>query len=350
MTTPDASPLSPEVRRALQQHAAWWRREALLVARVPSAPLSDLWLPLVDGATASEDLEVRPEMLDLDRLAGEPLEPGDLGFDGDRIHAAAPYARIPWLEAILGCRIHATIKSGSMRAQSFVHDWSQWRGTAGWQESPWLAALVGLIERLVAGSNGRRAVTHTLMRGPVDLAEAVLGPELTAFSVLEHPRELRAFLEQVTEVFLGVLDAQMSQVPALAGGYVNPFGVWAPGRIVRTQCDASAILSARQYKEWFLPYDQRICAAVDWSIIHLHSGSLHTVDVLMEVERPQAIQVTLDPPPSGPPALELIPVFRRILQGKPLVVDGYLTEDEIQRLLDVLPHDGLYIAARTTPD
>ena len=76
-------------------------------------------------------------------------------------------------------------------------------------------------------------------------------------------------------------------------GYVNPFGIWAPGTVVRTQCDATAFLSAGHYAEWYLPYDERICEAVDYSIIHLHSCSLHTVDVLLEVERPHAIQVTL---------------------------------------------------------
>lgn len=337
-------------RALLTRHQAWWRRGALLVARVDSAPLGDLWLPLSDGTVASDDLDLIPEILDLNRLAGERRAPGPLCFEGDRVETRAPFVRVPWLEAILGCPIRATIRGGSMRAHGLVTSWDDWHGAAGWRDSPWLAALLELTEHLVARSGGRHAVTHTLMRGPVDLAEAVLGPELLALSLYDHPSHLRRFLDEVTDVFIGVLEEQMRRVPAVDGGYVNPFGVWAPGRIVRTQCDASAILSPQQYRDWFLPHDVRICEAVDYSVIHLHSGSLHTVDVLMEVERPHAIQVSLDPPPSGPPVRELVPTFRRILEGKPLIVDGYLTEDEIRHLLGLLPHNGLYISARTTPD
>ena len=131
---------------------------------------------------------------------------------------------------------------------------------------------------------------------------------------------------------------------------MNPFGVWGPGRFVRTQCDASAILSPAQYRDWFLPYDQEISRTVEYSIIHLHSGSLHTVPALLAVERPRAIQVSLDPEPSGPPVERLLPVFRQVLAAKPLIVDGYLTEPQIDMLLRELPHEGLYIAARTAPD
>jgi len=333
----------------LAKHRAWWQRESLLVARVPTSPLGDLWIPLRDG-TAVSDMDLAPHALDPERLAGPPQEPGLLMCYGDRIQTRSAYARIPWVEAILGCRIRATIKSGSMRAHPFVRDWSQWRGTPPWRDSPWFELLTGQVDLLVKRSSGRYAVTHTLMRGPIDLAEAVLGPELLCLSLYEHPAELERFLDEVTDVFLGVLQAQMSRVPSLAGGYVNPFGVWSPGTMVRTQCDASTLLSPEQYRRWFLPYDRRICQAVDHSIMHLHSGSLHTVGVLLEVERPHAIQISLDPEPSGPPLESLLPVFRRILSAKPLIVDGHLTESQIGHLLDVLPHGGLYVSARQTPD
>ena len=77
---------------------------------------------------------------------------------------------------------------------------------------------------------------------------------------------------------------------------------------------------------------------------------MHTVPALLAVERPRAIQVALDPGPSGPPVERLLPVFRQVLAAKPLIVYGYLTEPQIDMLLRELPHEGLYIAARTAPD
>lgn len=335
-----------DVKALFARHEAWWRGEEMLVALVPYTPLGELWLPLKDGSLASHDIRVKPDVLDLDRLAGPPEEEGELECYGDRIRTRAPYSRVPWVEAILGCPIRATIQGGSMRTDSFVADWAAWESEEKHFHDDWFAALVSLTEMLVKRGGGRYAVVQTLMRGPSDLAEAVLGPELMCLSLYDHPQRLRRFLDEVTEVFIHVLRAQLERIPPIEGGYVNPFGVWAPGTVVRTQCDASSFLSPAQYAEWFLPYDIRICEAVDYSIIHLHSGSLHTVDVLLEVERPHAIQVSLDPEPSGPPVENLIPIFEKILAVKPLIVDGELSLAQVKHLQRQLPHGGLYISAR----
>jgi hypothetical protein len=310
--------------------------------------LGPLWLPLVGGSVATEDIDVLPEMLDLDRLAGRAREPAPLELNGDQIETEAPYVRVPWVEAILGVPIRATIQGGSMRTRASVGDWSEWKVRARPAGERWRARLMELTELLVARSSGRYAVVQTLMRGPSDLAEAVLGPELMSFSLVDHPRELRQFLDEVTDTFIAVLEEQLARIPPLRGGTVSPFGIWAPGTAVRTQCDATAFLSARHYAEWFLPYDVRICEAVDFSIIHLHSCSLHVVDALLGVERPHAIQVTLETGPNVPSLAELLPVFRQILAKKPLIIDGPLSTPEVRMLREELPAGGRCILARRT--
>jgi hypothetical protein len=332
----------------LQRHAEWWERKSTLVTFVEGEALGDLWLPLADGTAATSDLDVEPEILDLDRLAGEPLKPGHLELDGDLFRIAAPYSRVPWVEAILGTPIRATIQGGSMRTLAFVDDWSEWDRRPVKRDDAWFDALKLLTEMMVGRSGGRYAVVHTLMRGPSDLAEAVLGPRLMSLSMYDHPRELRRFLEEATEMFIDVLEQQAARIPAVDGGYVNPFGIWAPGAVVRTQCDATAFLSAKHYAEWFLPYDVKICEAVDHSIIHLHSCSLHTVDVLLEVERPHAVQVTLESEPSGPSLEAALATYRKILGVKPLILDGPLDREQVSWLLAELPLDGLCIIARAS--
>jgi hypothetical protein len=341
-----ATTLDPAGQTLLKRHADWWQRKGMLVARVQGAPLEPLWLPLADGTLAQDDMDLTPEMLDLDRLAGETLTPGPLGINGDLFETAAPFTRVPWVEAILGNPVRATIQGGSMRTSTIVREWPDWERRAVRRHEGWLAALARLTELLATRSGGRRAVVHTLMRGPSDLAEAVLGPELMCLSLFEHQAELRSFLEEATDTFLAILFEQLRRIPQVAGGYVNPFGIWAPGTVVRTQCDASVLLSPRHYGRWFLPYDERISAAVDYSIIHLHSCSLHVVDELLKVERPQAIQVTIETGPNVPTLAQLAPIFRRILTAKPLIADGPMTDDDVRLLQDALPPDGLCIIAR----
>lgn len=340
--------LDADAQALLKRHADWWQRKGALFSSALGAPLGDLWLPLADGTLATEDRTVRPEMLDLDRLAGPPRAPGPLETTGDRFHTRSPYARVPWVEAVLGTPIRATIQGGSMRTQAFIKSWAEWECQSTHHDGAWFDALLRLAELLVARSGGRYAVAQTLMRGPCDLAEAVLGPELLCFSMFDHPDALRRFLDEAVDKFIEILHAQLARIAPVAGGFISPFGLWAPGTVVRTQCDATAFLSADHYREWFLPYDVRICEAVDYSIIHLHSVSLHTVDALLSVERPHAIQVTLETSPPGPTLEEMVPTFRKILGVKPLLLEGPLTEEELSRLRDVLPNDGLAINARQT--
>ena len=318
----------------------------MLFAEVRSEPLGDLWLPLNDGTVATEDVAVRPGILDLARLTGPPLERGTLETEGDLFRVVQPFVRVPWVEALLGTPIRATIMGGSMRTEAFVESWDDWFGRPVSRDAEWMDLLVRMTEMLVERAACRRAVAPTLMRGPCDLAEAVLGPELMCLSMYDHPAQLRAFLKEATSTFIDSLDAQLAVIPTIAGGHVNQFGIWAPGTVVRTQCDASAILSPKHYADWYLPWDQRICEAFDFSIIHLHSVSLHTIEPLLSVDRPQAVQVTLETTPGAPTLDEMMPTFRRVLETKCLVVDGQLSADEVTRLQSSLPQGGLCIIAR----
>ena len=330
----------------LAKHAAWWRREATLVTRIQGAPLGDLWLPLADGTTADHDIDLTPDMLDVERLVGPARAPGPLETFGDLIATAAPYTRVPWLEAILGSPIRATIQGGSMRAHPFVQDWPAWEQRPRRIATEWLDLLLHMTQLHVARSSGRHAIVQTLLRGPSDLAEAVLGPELMSFAMVDHPQALHRFLDEVTDVFIEVLHAQLERIPLIKGGYVNPFGIWSPGTVVRTQCDASAFLSPKHYAQWYLPYDARISESVDYSVIHLHSVSLHTVDALLSVERPNVIQIIIETSANAPTLDAMIPIFRKILAVKPIIIEGPLTEYEVRRLLDELPLGGLCIIAR----
>jgi hypothetical protein len=342
----------------LARHADWWQRKGTLLTTIDGESLGDLWLPLAGGTLATDDVDLTPAMVDVERLingsnvalnpsaaSDHALAPDSLAIEGDLFCTEAPYVRVPWVEAILGAPIRATIQGGSMRAQAFIQDWGDW-DLARHKNEDWLALLLRLTELHVAHSRGRYAVTQTLMRGPSDLAEAVLGPTLMSLSMYDHPQALRGFLEEVTAVFIEVLHAQLAHIPPIRGGYVNPFGIWSPGTVVRTQCDASAFLSPQHYAAWYLPYDVRISKSVDYSVIHLHSCSLHTVDALLEGEYPHAIQVIVETAANAPTLDDMIPVFRKILSLKPLIVEGPLAEAEVERLLNKVPTDGLCIIAR----
>jgi len=330
----------------INRHRKWWEKQGILVKRSNSQPLGPLRLPLADGSLAEIDLELKPKMLDLDLLGGQQLSPGSLEIDQDFIQTRAPYGQLPWLEAILGGKVWASIESGGMRSIHSIIDWDQLDIENSLYNPEWLTLIKKLTTLLVQRSGGRFAVTAPTLRGPSDLAEALLGPELMIYTMFDHPEKLRGFLEVISERFILVLRELLEIIPRIYNGYVNPFGIWAPGTVVRTQCDATAFLSSKQYRDWFLPYDVKISEAFDYSIIHLHSCSLHVIDDLLMISKPMAIQITLEDEPKGPSLENLLPTFQRILESKPLLLEGKISEDQLSLLLENLPHAGLAINAR----
>jgi hypothetical protein len=328
------------------QHAAWWKREAHLIAFPCEPELARLWLPLADGTTATDDLDLTPEMLDLDRLA-EPQVDSELApMGGGLLPVRVPYVRVPWMEAIAGCPIRALVASGSMRTHAVLTRWDELSRLKDLRDDAWLYALLALVERTVKHCARKQPISHTLMRGPGDIAEAMLGAERLCLAVYDRGEELASLLAYATALFVEVWREQASRIPWVNGGTVNWYGIWAPGSTVRTQCDASALTSPKQYAEHLAPWDLHTAQVADYSIMHLHSGSLHVIDTLLATPLPTAIQVSLDPPPSAPPWQELLPIFARILAHKPLLIDGYLSKKEAHALQDRLRHGGLAIIAR----
>ena len=333
------------------KHAAWWEGRARLVSHPYEPALAALWLPLADGSIAESDIDLTPESLDLDRLAAPPPESLTTAVGGDLVPARLPYVRLPWLEAIAGCQIRALIQAGSMRTRPVLSSWEELATLPGRRNDGWLHALLDLVQRIVATTTEGEAVGHTLMRGPADIAEAMVGAERLCLAVYDQPEALSTLLAYTTELFEEAWREQAARIPRLDGGSVNWYGIWAPGTTVRTQCDASALTSPELYAARFAPWDLRTAQVAEYSIMHLHSGSLHVIDTLLEGPHPTALQVSLDPPPSAPHWRELLPTFSKMLDHKPLLVDGFLSTEEVDAIWEALPQNGLaVIGRRAQPD
>ncbi|MGC9358985.1 MAG: hypothetical protein ACP5G7_01245 [Anaerolineae bacterium] len=132
----------------LAQHAAWWEREAHLVAYPYEPELARLWLPLADGTTATDDLDLTPDMLDLERLTEPQLDSEIAPMGGGLLPVWAPYVRVPWMEAIAGCPIRALVASGSMRTHAILTNWDHLSCLQELRNDAWLDVLLALVERM----------------------------------------------------------------------------------------------------------------------------------------------------------------------------------------------------------
>ncbi|MDA8218459.1 MAG: hypothetical protein M0Z94_12670 [Dehalococcoidales bacterium] len=348
--------MQEDVTELLQRQRAFWHREKVdrpLVTIVRYKPLVHRRLPLADGTVSEGDIELRPEMVNPEtflNLEARRAEAGRLSLGGS-FSVRSAFQRIPWVEAIIGCPIWADQNSGSMWSEAFL-DGSAGDALAGWQgfhfseDNPWYRKLLDLTRLLVQRNDGSYLVGHTLMRGPIDLFRAAVGDAAMCLALYDTPDKAREMMAAAADVFVAVAKGQTALIPPFHGGYCSQFGIWGPGTVVRTQCDMSSIISAEMYRDLVLPYDVQICRQFDYSVIHLHSGFLHTVDALLEPEVPMAIEVALDTGSTPVTVRDLVPTFRKILARKPLLVEGRLTADEFALLMESLPPRGLFIAAQ----
>ena len=349
------------LEKLLERHAAFWARgpvdKPLLHVSSPrdmrTYQLEGISIPLADGTILSEqDAALTPDMidprliLDVDEFPhrSQDVPVGRPWTVDDLLVVRTALWKIPWLEAILGCQVVPKLDTGSMYSVPYLEGPEHLSKVPPPSGSPWLELLLEYIRLLEEDSRGAYQVVQCLQRGPIDLASAMLGHSEMCFAMYDRPAELRALNEFCAEAFITVAKALESNISLLNGGRCTAFGLWAPGTVVRTQCDVTSSVSADMYEEFFFPYDLEICRAFDYSVVHLHSGYLHTVDTFLKEELPTAIQVSLDTGSTRYTVHDLVPVFARILEEKPLLVQGHMMARELDEILERLPAKGLYVS------
>jgi hypothetical protein len=339
---------------ALERHKAFWNMEdvekpLLRVTRYSSGygerhpPMK---LPLADGTMASTDVfYLEPEMLSPEQFSPRDERPSAIpAMSGDLFPVRAPYTKVPWMEAILGCPIRVSLQSSSMWSEPVLgEDWYRHfkplKPSDGWRNK-----LLEFTDFLSSNSGGAYLVSNTLMRSPSDMVDAFIGEENLCMSIYQHPDELHELMMVCADVFIDTARAQLDRISLFHGGYCNLFGIWAPGSSIRTQDDASAFVSPAHYKEFMLPSQEHIASKFEYSTIHLHSNSLHVVDAAIN-STINAVQVSIDPQPYGPTVIDLLPTFVRMQEKKPILIEGPMMQSELDELLKTLSPRGLYVWA-----
>lgn len=337
---------SDTLEAALKRHAAFWVRgevdRPLIGAGAKGSyfPLRALrtMLSIEDGLITPEMIEVGPF---LDYIEGQFSNEGVLL--GDLFWSAYPWVAIPWMEAILGCPIRISKESDSLWSEPILTDWEQVADIRFSPQNEWLSKLLELTNALVENSKGRYPISQTLMRGPSDMMAALRGPERLCFDLYDYPDEVGRLAEICTDIWIEVNKMVLNLIPDFQGGYCSGLmQVWAPGQSVVFQEDASIFFAPTMYRKFLLPCDRRIAENFEYPMIHLHSAALHVVDDLLEVDPLGCIQVAFDP--SGPSIEQLIPIFAKILERKPLLVMGVrsdLRPSDVEQIVSSLPAAGL---------
>ncbi len=322
-----------EILRVIERHKAFWEMEEV------EKPLMSVgrYNPSEGRGVPEEKVYITPDTIDPQRyISSGPSS----AVSGDFMRGVGPPG-FCWMEAIMGCPILMSVSS--VWSEPCFSSWDDLENMGLSPDNPWLVKLLEITRLQADKAQGCHPIVQPLLRGPIDTAAAVLGDEQTCLAIYDYPNEFHRLLEICTDVLIKVAEARLALSPPFYDGYLSNYSIWAPGTVIRTQADNSALISPAMYRDFLLPCDERIFDSFDYPLIHLHSGGLHIVDVLLDAEKLRAIQVSLDYP-AGPPFAESLPILQSINKHKPLIVTGVLTEDELNQLLETLSPRGLCLS------
>lgn len=318
-------------RDIFQLHRNYWENLPSIVLRAKVDYTRDplrmqIYAGNIKGDYSAERLDIEKLVDDTKRAYQDRSV-----VNGDVFECVQLACVIPWMEAITGCRIYALGKGASMvanppdiepvkLAQHLRHLLDNL------EENAWFKKLINGYKGLAEVLGPKYPIAHTLMRGPGDMVGALLGHENLVWRMLK-PAENRDFLNELLDlcakIYTKAARMQLEQGREFEGGYVNEFGVWAPGLNVRTQEDEASLMSPKLYNEFLLPYHIQEVDDFDYSTFHMHTGYVMTVynwRGLSKRSNIKAFEVDLDP--SGPTVENLMETMIEINSEKPLVIDS----------------------------
>lgn len=329
----------------IARYRAFWNRDE--VAR-PLVGFSFIgWFPLGEfaacAAWGAADY-LTPEMVDPEAFLPDHLRMLREGeqVDDDLIRGACPaQVAVPWMHGIVGSRLR--ILPQNVLGEERRLSWGEVLAVRLDPDNPWFRRYLEFAGTLVRAANGRFPVSHSPESGPSDLHAVLRGHTDSILDLTDEPEKSAELLLRLAGMCRDVTEEIWKRLPLFHGGYFDAqYSLWAPAPIIRMQEDATAVYSPALYRRFVQPVDRMLAGHFASSFIHLHSTSMFLLDAFLEVGEIRCFEVNNDV--AGPPVKEMVPYFQRIqAAGKPLLIRGSFTPDEMRLLADSLEPRGLML-------
>lgn len=330
----------------LKKHCDYWNRtnnEAVL-QKVPLLSSTIKPYPVVDERLA-QNQRIGPKDIDIDRYLGlADVLPSP--NTGNHINTVMPRYPQAWISGMLGCIICASsVKCRALAASACDVKWlaDEFRPEMA-LGSGWYDFMQQCTDALVSYAGNEAAVSQFHLRGVIDMLAAFFREEMLCFAMCEYPDKIHKLTEKFAELYITVAKNNIKKRGLWKGGTTLNWGVYAPGELLGYQVNAS-LFSKAMYDKFFLELDARIFAEFEYSLVHVHYNDLHIIESLCSIDKLSCIQINLDR--EMVPSWNLAAVTKACRKaqdsGKCVLINGELSEKEVDSMLKVLKPQGLMI-------
>ena len=166
----------------------------------------------------------------------------------------------------------------------------------------------------------------------LDTLAAMRGSERLLADLVERPEWVHRCMGRITDRYFHYYDILYSLFRDEVGGSV--FWAWAPGRMVKLQCDFSAMIGPDMFEEFMAPVLTEMTERVAHSMYHWDGpGAIKHLDRLLSIPRLDMIQWTPGAGAPPPDHRQWWPLYHRIVDaGKKVFVHHCESEGSLTAL------------------
>jgi hypothetical protein len=259
----------------------------------------------------------------------------------DFVAFSAAWRGVPWLEACCGCPVRYS--EGSLAPGHFVESPAELVDLPIPAPNGWFDCLRRETERLEAQAPADCWISPSILRGPSDVLAAMCGLREFYMDLYDSPEALSEAATRVNQLLIKALDTHYSIVRPKLGGFGHIFGYWAPGRTVVIQEDVMGMCSPDMYREVFMRNNAELVNHLGkYVLFHLHTTGYKHYQHVLDIPGIAGLEMALES--IGPTILDLVPVFREILEKSRLILHIGTGFDQLPQVLRQLPTEGLFLA------
>ena len=259
----------------------------------------------------------------------------------DFIAFSAPWRGVPWLEACCGCPVRYA--EGSLAPAHFVETPAELADLLIPSHNEWFECLQRETERLQAQQPADCWISPSILRGPSDVLAAMRGMKEFYLDLHDNPQAVADAVARVNALLIKALDMHYSIIQPKLGGYGHIFGYWAPGKTIVIQEDVMGMCSPNTYCDIFMRNDAEVVRHLgEYVMFHLHSTGYQHYKHVLNIPGIAGLEMALES--IGPTALDLVPVFREILEKSRLILNIGTRFEQLPEVLRKLPKEGLFLA------
>lgn len=214
-------------------------------------------------------------------------------------------------------------------------------------DNRWFQLYKRLTRLSVERAEGRYLTQQNVhLLALMDVICGLLGNEATLAAMLDQPETIKAARDRMMPWMSKLCNEGYDILKGRQEGGIDWMNVWAPGRVVSSQCDMSVMISPDMFKEFVVPELAASYNHVDYGIYHLDGQEeIRHLDLLLGLDKLHLIQFVpgskMADPHFGDP-LNWIELFTRIQAGGKKVL-VYCPVNQVKPLLDRIARDRVYL-------